>query len=246
MVERRKLSNPDLSLIVPIYNEGAHVADIIQRSNEVMKGLDLSYEIILVNDGSLDNTLRNAIKYSKTNGYTRVVSYGPNMGKGFALRTGFMDAKGKYVVFMDGDMEINPSQIGRYVEALNSGDLVIASKRHPNSRVYAPPLRRFLSVGFNCLVRLCTGLCLYDTQSGLKAVRRQSLQSVFSVLLVKRFAFDVELLTVANLRGLRIVELPVDITLTQSGFRVKEMIRMLLDLLSISYRLRVLRYYQSL
>lgn len=247
-MERRKLNNSDpvLSLVVPVFNEEANVADIIQRTNEVMKSLDLTYEIILVNDGSLDNTLKNAAKYSKTNGFTRIVSYGQNIGKGFALRTGFSNSRGKYVVFIDGDMEVNPSQIGRYVKALDAGDLVIASKRHPNSRVSAPLLRRFLSLGFNWLVRFCTGLRLSDTQSGLKAVRRQPLQDVFSVLLVKRFAFDVELLVVANLQGLRIVELPIEIELTRSTFKVKEILRMLLDLLSISYRLRVLRYYQHL
>ena len=237
---------PELSLVVPVFNEGENVARIIGRSCDTLKKLFLNYEIIVVDDGSGDNTLVNASKSAKTNGVTRVVSYKQNRGKGFAIKTGFSMARGKYIVFMDGDLDIDPDQIGEYIERLKDGDIIIGSKRHPDSRVSVPYLRRFLSWSFNCLVRLSTGLPLKDTQSGLKAVRKRPLEKVFSVLLVKRFAFDVELLSVANMLGLRIIEMPIELRSTKMGFDPKDIFRMILDVLGVSYRLRLMKYYQRM
>jgi hypothetical protein len=91
---------------------------------------------------------------------------------------------------------------------------------------------------------LLTGLRVHDTQTGLKAVRRKELEPVFSVLLVRRFAFDVELLTVANLYGLKIVELPVKMRLTNVLFNPYQIWNMFVDLLGITYRLRVIKWYK--
>jgi glycosyltransferase involved in cell wall biosynthesis len=209
-----------------------------------MEDLGVEYEIIVVNDGSKDETRAKILKCAHTNGHLKIVSYPKNMGKGYAVKTGFSSAIGDSVVFMDGDLEINPNQIKRYVKALEIGDIAVGSKRHPESCVEAPFVRRFLSCGFNLLVRLLTGLKLSDTQSGLKAVKRKSLENVFSVLSVKRFAFDVELLAVANLYGLKVVEMPVTLKIDAS-FNPKDIRKMLVDLLGIAYRLRVLRFYQK-
>jgi glycosyltransferase involved in cell wall biosynthesis len=167
------------------------------------------------------------------------------MGKGHAIKTGFAHAKGDAVVFMDSDLDIDPRQITRYVEALNYGDMVIASKWHPQSNVEIPLIRRFLSRAFNVLVKLLMGIKVRDTQTGLKAVRRKALDKVFLGLNIERYAFDVELLAVANLHGLKIVELPVNIRM-RGLFDFTEVWKMFVDLLTIAYRLRVLKQYQSL
>jgi len=242
---RRKTTRdrPELSLVMPAYNEGNIIEEVIERVDCVVRQTGLRYELILVDDGSVDDTRMRAVNYANNNSHVRVVGYGRNLGKGYAVKTGFADATGGAVVFIDGDLDIDPRQIARYVDALRYGDVVVASKWHPQSRVEVPLMRKFLSYGFNVLAKLLTGIRLRDTQTGLKAVRRKALESVFSRLAVKRFAFDVELLAVANLYGLKVVELPVNIRM-RGLFNLREVWRMFIDLLGIAYRLRVLRWYQ--
>jgi glycosyltransferase involved in cell wall biosynthesis len=229
----------DVSLVIPAYNEETAIDKIVARVDQVLRETALRYEIIVVNDGSWDTTWKRALNLSMTNNNVRVIGYDVNQGKGYAIIKGFLYSRGDAVIFID------PSQISSYFQALKYGDLVIASKRHPQSVVKVPLLRRFLSYGFHILVQLLTGLRIRDTQTGLKAVRRKALEPVFSVLTVRRFAFDVELLTIANLYGLKIIELPVKIRLTNLLFSPFQMWKMFVDLLGISYRLRVRKWYQS-
>jgi len=236
-------NRPELSLVVPAYNEGDNIGLVIERLHDVVTRLGLTYELIVVDDGSIDNTRAKVNEYARNNGHVKVVGYNNNVGKGFALRTGFSRASGDLVVFMDSDLDIDPKQVGRYVGALKDADVVIASKRHPKSKVDTPLVRRVLSHGFNAIVKLLVGLRLSDTQTGLKAIRREAFEGVFPKLTVKRYAFDVELLVLANLLSLRIVELPINIRL-RGLFDLREVWKIFLDLLGITYRLRVLRWYQ--
>jgi len=234
----------DVSLVMPAYNEEASIEKIIAQVDRVLREIELRYELILVDDGSHDATWKRAMNSCQSNGNLIVISYPVNQGKGYAVKQGFSHARGDIVIFLDSDLDIDPGQITSYIRALKYGDLVIASKCHPQSVVEVPLLRRFLSCGFNTLVKLLTGLRVDDTQTGLKAVRRKELEPVFSVLLVRRFAFDVELLTVANLYGLKIVELPVKIRLTNTLFSPFQVWNMFVDLLGITYRLRVIKWYK--
>jgi glycosyltransferase involved in cell wall biosynthesis len=237
------MSRVDLSLVLPAYNEGDSIEGALDALDRVVKDTSLRYEIVVVDDGSIDTTRARAIKWANRNGHVRVVGYDRNLGKGHAIKEGFTQATGDAVVFVDSDMEIDLKRVSSYVEALRHGDIVIASKWHPESVVEIPLMRRILGHGFNVLVRLLTGVKLKDTQTGLKAIRRKTFEDVFPRLAVKRYAFDVELLAVANLCRLRVVEMPVNIRM-QSLFSLKEVWRMFLDLLGIAYRLRVLRLYQ--
>ena len=234
---------PELSLIMPAYNEEDSIGLVIKKVDDVVSQMSLRYELIVVDDGSIDNTWLKVADYAKNNGHVKVVGYENNVGKGYALKTGFSHAVGDLVIFMDSDSDIDPKQVGRYIEALKDADVVVASKRHPQSKVNTPLIRRILSHGFNVLVKLLVGLKLSDTQTGLKAVRKSVLVGVFRKLTVKRYAFDVELLALANLLGLKIVELPINVRL-RNVFSFRESWRMFLDLLGITYRLRVLRWYQ--
>ena len=198
---------------------------------------------MVVDDGSRDDTLAKARRYAGRNGHVKVVSYRENVGKGHAVKTGFMHTSGNVVIFADGDMEIDLRTISKYLDALNYGDIVIASKRHRDSRVEVPVSRRIFSKVFNGMVRFLTGVPLKDTQSGLKAMRKSAFIDVFPRLAVKRYAFDVELLAVANLYGLRVVEMPINIKL-DAKFKPQEMWHMFMDLLGIAYRLRIIHWYQ--
>jgi glycosyltransferase involved in cell wall biosynthesis len=237
------MSKAEISFVIPAYNEENTINDALQLLDNALSNTNSLYEIVVVDDGSSDNTQNKALLYASKNGHVKVIGLGKNEGKGFAVRRGFKQANGDSVIFVDSDMEIEINKIMAYIEALNQGDIVIASKWHPESRIKIPLMRRVLGHGFNLLVRLFTGVKLKDTQTGLKAMKKAAFDKIFPKLSVKRYAFDVELLVLANLYGLRIKEMPVNIKLG-SKFSLLDVWRMFLDLLGITYRLRVLRWYQ--
>jgi len=237
------MSRVELSFVMPAYNEEDSIKGALDTLDRAVKETGLSYEIVVVDDGSRDSTRVKAINYASMNGHVKIVSYKKNLGKGYAVKKGFMQATGDAVVFVDTDLEIDLERVSSYVEALRYGDIAIASKWHPESFVEMPLVRKILGHGFNALVRLMTGVRLRDTQTGLKAIRKSAFKEIFPRLSVKRYAFDVELLAVANLYGLKVVEMPVDIRM-RGLFNLKDVWRMFLDLLGITYRLRVLRWYQ--
>jgi glycosyltransferase involved in cell wall biosynthesis len=204
-----------------------------------------NYEIVVVDDGSLDDTRQKATVYvnGKCGDRLKVIGYEKNMGKGNAIKTGFANARGEFVVVIDSDLDVNPSFIPSYVEALKTNDIAVASKWHPQSHTEVTLKRRVLSFGFNALSRLLTGIKLRDTQTGLKALRRQVLDRMSPKFVVNRYAFDLELIGACNHAGYRIVALPVDVSI-KSMVSFKEIFRMTIDMVKIAYRLRVLKYYQ--
>jgi glycosyltransferase involved in cell wall biosynthesis len=224
----------ELSFVIPAYNEEEFIEDTLGTLDEVIKNK---------NDGSIDKTLAKAVTYARRNGHVKVISFPANIGKGHAVKAGFMQTNGDIVVFADSDMEIDLRSVLNYIDALKHGDIVIASKWHPDSTVEIPLFRTIMSHGFNLLVRFLTGVKLKDTQAGLKAMRKSAFVNIIPDLAVKRYAFDVELLAVANLHGLRIVEMPTNLRI-EKPFNIKELARMFLDLLGIAYRLRVIHWYQ--
>jgi len=175
--------------------------------------------------------------------YIKLVSYKRNEGKGFAFRQGFSRATGEFTFLVDSDAEIMANELLDYLEVLQTTDIAIGSKRHPLSKVRTPIVRRFLSLGFNVLERLLTGVKATDTQAGFKGMRSLVAYRVMPLITAKRFSFDLEFLAVASLLGYRVKELPVSIDLRAlSG--IGRVSRMFVDLLGIAYRLRILRWYQ--
>jgi len=233
-----------LSIVVPVYNQERKVPLSLARIRKVLDSTLISYEIVVVNDGSLDNTLEVLMEEEKKNPRMQIISYSLNVGKGHAVKIGVLHSKGNTVMFTDGDLDISPEVIRDYVKELESCDLVIASKTHPQSKVVAPFSRRFLSRAFNLIVRVSVGIKLKDTQSGLKAGNGDALRTIFKVMLVKRYAFDVELLKIATMLGLSIKEMPIEINLDRK-FKIQEIIKMFVDILGISYRLRITHWYQK-
>jgi len=237
-----KEETPLISVVMPAYNEGKHIADAIRHIADQLDDNGYRYEIIVVDDGSKDDTFDVVNKLSMSN--LRLLSLKSNIGKGFALKHGLNNVKGEYVLFFDSDMEVKAKNIDQYIGSLKNFDLVIASKRHPNSNYDAPFFRRLLSVAFQTLVTIFVGVRATDTQSGLKAGRVGPMRRMFHLLAVKKYAFDVELLTLARLLDYSFVEMPVNIKLS-SWFSPIEALRMFIDLLGIAYRLRIIRWYQK-
>jgi len=233
----------ELSFVIPAYNEEVFIEDTLGTLDFAIKDERFHYEIVVVDDGSKDRTFTKALKYSKRNSHVKVIRCARNEGKGFAIKTGVLGSTGDVVIFVDGDMEIDLNTLSKYVEALENADIVIATKWHPSSSVSMPLSRKMLSRTFNVLVRILIGFNLKDTQVGLKVMKRSAVDKIFPRLAVKRYAFDVELLTIAHLYGLKIVELPVNLKLS-SSFKSKDAWRMFVDLLGIAYRLRIIQWYQ--
>jgi glycosyltransferase involved in cell wall biosynthesis len=170
-----------------------------------------------------------------------------NIGKGFALSCGVDQAVGELVTFIDADMELDPANIGVFVDTMRSSncDAVIGSKRHPESKVAYPKFRRLQSAVYQLLVRVLFNLNVRDTQTGLKLFRKEVLADVTPLLAIKRFAFDLELLVVAHRLGYRkICEAPIRLDYQfESTVDLGAAWRVLWDTAAIFYRLRILRYY---
>jgi len=233
-----------VSIVMPAYNEEPRITRAVSRALSAVAEAGLDCEVVVVNDGSSDGTGRVVEALSRTDGRVKLVGYPQNMGKGYAIRRGVEAVTGEYVVLIDSDGEILPDEISRYVRGLGRSDICIGCKWHPQSKVEMPIPRRILSHTFHIMVRLLTNSKCHDTQSGLKAFRKDALERIARLQLVKRYAFDVELLAVASLLKLRIAELPVEIKI-KGNFGFHNIARMFVDLMGIVYRLRLKRWYQK-
>jgi len=196
-----------VSVIVPAYREGGRIEDALRLLVGEMETLDVPFEVIVVSDGSDDDT---HVEARRVQGPITVIHYPENRGKGYAIRRGLSESRGSRVVFIDADMDLHPDGIGRLLSLLDAGaDAAVGSKRHPESQVYYPRLRRIQSASYQWLVRRLFGLSLSDTQSGLKAFRGPLLRDAASALTTDGFAFDLELLVELYARGAVVVEGPV-------------------------------------
>jgi dolichol-phosphate mannosyltransferase len=233
-----------ISIIIPVYNEESNICSILRHIKSILSETLLDYELIVINDGSTDKTQPVLLEEQKLDKRVKILSYTKNKGKGHAVKMGVLNSRGDVVCFLDGDLDISPTEIKNYIKELEGCDLVIASKAHQLSVVTAPILRRMLSKLFNIFVRLAVGIKIKDTQSGLKIGNGNALRRIFNVMLVKRYAFDVEMLAIASRLNLKIKESPIRITL-RSPFKLEEIVHMFIDVLGISYRLRIIRFYQQ-
>jgi glycosyltransferase involved in cell wall biosynthesis len=240
---------PTLSVVVPVFNQAASIVANLEVIRERLAAtLGDDFEIVVVSDGSIDATEEELVAEAP-DGAFRVFHYDRNMGKGYAIKVGALEAVGRWVGFVDADLDLNPEDLAKYVAYAEAHELdfAIGSKRHPDSLVQYPPIRVAASWLFQQLVRLLFRLNVRDTQVGLKVFRREVAEQVLPFLLVKRFAFDIELLAVGRAFGFdRIAEMPVrlDYRFTGSGVRSRAVIRALVDTAAIFYRLRILHYYQ--
>jgi Glycosyl transferase family 2 len=240
---------PLLSVVVPVYNGGDQIVqNVTAIRDEVARGIGSdALELIVVSDGSIDGTAERLLESRSED--TRVIHYDRNLGKGYAVKAGALASRGAWVALVDADLDIDPRSVADYLDvARRDGlDFAIGSKRHQESVVRYPRSRRVASWCYQQLNRLLFRLDVRDTQVGLKVFSREVVDDVVPLLLVKRFAFDLELLAVSSALGHdRIRELPVrlDYRFTGSALGSGAVLRALWDTAAIFYRLRVLRTYQ--
>lgn len=239
------------SVIIPAYKQERTIQKNLHKIEEVLQKLPYDYEIICVVDGEIDKTFKKAerIKSSKIKVYT----YEKNKGKGFAVRYGMAKSKGDIVAFMDAGMDFKPTSLPMLLSHFEwyKADIIVGSKRHPASKISYPFQRRILSQGYQLFVRFLFGINVRDTQSGIKIFKRKVIEDVLPRLLVKQFAFDIEMLSVARRLGYKkIYEAPIEMNWTFSESVLskslwKNIQNMLVDTLAVFYRLKILHYYDK-
>ena len=237
---------------MPAFNEGDLIYNNLKETGKALEDAGVSYEIIVVDDGSTDNTLKEIERAQHDLSGIILKRNDFNMGKGWALKRGFSEASGDIIVFLDADLDLHPDQIKDLINLLEQGghDAVITSKFHPQSQIEYPFPRRVFSIFYSLMIRIMFGLPVRDTQTGLKIFRAEVLKKVFPKMLVKKFAYDVELLATAHHFGFSIMERPVILNFKRGmkwgriGFA--DIFGIMLDTLAVFYRLRILRYYDRL
>lgn len=240
------------SLVVPVYKQEKTIIKNIGQLQKFMDKLGIPYEIIVVVDGIIDKTYDRAKKIHDKN--IKIFGYSKNLGKGNAVKFGMLKAKGDVIGFIDSGMDLDTNGIEILLNYMifHNADIIIGSKLHPDSIVEYPFQRRLLSTGYRTITQLLFGFKVRDTQVGLKIFKKKVVKDVFPKLVVKRFAFDIELLAVSYARGYhKIYEAPVKLrfnwgssissTFSPSFWQI--IFSMLWDTLAVYYRLKFLHHY---
>lgn len=237
-----------LSLVVPAYKQERTILKDVKALDKSLSSLFQSYEIIIVVDGFVDKTYQRVSRIK--NNRIKVIGYEDNRGKGFAIKTGVAAAKGDIIGFMDSGMDLDPNEISIMLGIMqwNKADIVVGSKLHPDSVVNYPVSRKILSWGYRIIIKTLFNLSVKDTQVGLKLFKKKVAKDVFPRIVVKAFAFDVEVLAVARMLGYeKIHEAPVKLKFKQGSVTStnfwKISFRTLWDTLAVYYRMNILRYY---
>ncbi|MGC0775340.1 MAG: dolichyl-phosphate beta-glucosyltransferase [Candidatus Acidiferrum sp.] len=202
---------PDLSIVIPSYNEELRLPATLERIAAYLPSLNGETEILVVDDGSKDRTAEVAESFRKRLPNLRVVSNGLNRGKGFSVRHGMREARGRSVLFTDADLSAPIEEAPKLLEALKTYDIAIGSRALDRSliTVHESRFREFAGIVFNTIVRLILRLPFVDTQCGFKAFRREPCRILFEQQRIERFGFDPELLYLARHHGLHTIEIPV-------------------------------------
>ncbi len=241
-----------LSLIIPVYRQEKSIQKNLRSILGELELLSFPYEVIVVIDGQVDGSWRESEKIKSP--YLMVIGYKTNHGKGYAVRFGMAKSKGDIIGFLDAGGDIHADGISMLLAHFQwyNADIIVGSKRHPVSKIRYPNERKFFSLGYQIIIKLLFGLTIRDSQVGMKLFRREVLEDVLPRLLVKQFAFDIEILAVARHLGYsRIFEAPVELdftgvsSITNVNF-LTVAYKTLWDTLAVFYRLRFLRYYDTL
>ena len=237
---------PIVSIIVPAYNEAARIGDSIEKIAAFMRQSPFSCELIVVDDGSRDNTAE-VVQRVRAKGL-RLVRNDRNQGKGYTVREGVRAARGKYVLFTDADLSAPIEELNKLLDvAVKDGvDVVIGSRAIDRNYIekHQSRLRELGGIVFNLMVRLLLGLRLHDTQCGFKLFQRERSLPVFEKQTTFGFGFDAELLFLAVRYGLTVEETPVRWSHAE-GSKVRLLrdgLRMFTDLVRIRWNAIIGRY----
>lgn len=237
---------PKVSIVVPAYNEAIRIGQSIRRIEEFLKNMPWTSEVIVVDDGSRDETY-NTVHALRFPGL-RVLRNSTNLGKGFAVKAGVLAAAGEYVLFSDADLSAPIEELERLLSVAEkeAADVVIGSRAVDRSFIekHQSRGREIGGMIFNVMVRLIVGLRISDTQCGFKLFKRANTGPVFEKMTIAGFGFDPEILFLASRAHLKILEVPVRWSHAE-GSKIRFMrdsVRMFSDLLRIRWNQLTGRY----
>lgn len=241
--------NGKISVIMPAYNEANIIEKNIYETIRTFQSFDVDFEIIIIDDGSTDQTWLKIKELEKKNPNIKAVRNMENYGKGRALKKGFRFANGEYVVFLDSDIDLHPAQLETFFDImkLDNADIVIGSKRHPNSVLNYPLQRKILSNIYFFFIKLLFGLPVKDTQTGLKLFKYDVLKDIFPKIIIKSFAYDLEVLVYAHRLGYKIAEAPVVIDSKRKFSRIGMggILKTGVDTILVFYRMFIAKSYDT-
>lgn len=203
-------NNLSISIIIPCYNEGKKLLDNLKKVINFMKNLNCDFEIITVNDGSIDSETNEIFKTAKMEN-VKFISYEKNKGKGFAVKTGIKNAKNDVIIFMDADLSTDINAINLVLDNINKYDIIIGSRHHKNTKIVNPQPFHRQFIGRCCILitNFLTKINVKDTQCGFKAFKKDIAKKIIQKQKIERWAFDVEYLYIAKLNNYSIFEIPV-------------------------------------
>jgi dolichyl-phosphate beta-glucosyltransferase len=203
---------PKYSIVIPAYNERARILATLRSVVETVRAHGWSAEVIVVNDGSTDETAKLVRDFALSAPEVHLMENPRNCGKGYSVRSGLLHAQGEIVMFTDADLSAPIPEAERLFEAIAQGaDIAIGSRWLATSRqTHRQPLyRQVFGRLFNALTRAVMRLPYADTQCGFKAFTRSAAQTIFQLQTIERWGFDPEILFIARKRGYRVAEVPV-------------------------------------
>jgi dolichyl-phosphate beta-glucosyltransferase len=230
-----------VSVVIPAYNEAARLPVTLQRIYEYLSRRSLPFEIIVVDDGSSDETAAIAEEFVLRQGVGRVLRNSVNRGKGFSVKRGVLKARGQYILFSDADLSTPIEELEKLLRASTDQhcDIAIASRaqRESDIRVCQPWYRKLAAQVFNIFVQLLVLPGIKDTQCGFKCFRGAAARRIFSQQRLTGFGFDVEILYVARKAAYAVQEVPVVWANSEkSRVRIKrDAARMFFDILRIRF-----------
>ena len=237
---------PMVSIVIPAFNEAARIGSTISRIQEFLSGFPFPYELIVVDDGSSDDTA-SVVERHRCSGL-RLIRNAGNHGKGYAVRQGVLESRGDYVLFTDADLSAPIEELHKLMNVAlhENADVVIGSRAVDRSmiEVHQSWTRESGGILFNRAVRLILGLNLHDTQCGFKLFRRNRVLGIFQKQTRNGFGFDPEILFLASRRNLKIREVPVRWSHSEgSKIRfLRDGVGMFLDIVQIRFNYILRRY----
>ena len=232
------VNGPALSVIVPIHNEAPIISDTIGILTGKLDDCGENYEVILVDDGSTDGTLQIIRRHESMR--VKLLHDQKNYGKGYAVKRGMIAARGAYRIFIDADLSTSLQAFDEFLGVAREGtcDILIGSRKrdHAAIKIRQPPVRIFLGKGFMGLSRIVTGLDFSDFTCGFKLFTQRAAEIIFPRQTVRDWAFDTELLLIAQLHDLKVGEIPVT-----WRHRYQSRVRLIKDILSCAWSLFKIR-----
>lgn len=204
--------SPHYSIIIPAYNEGERIGDTLDRILRYSDSRAWKVEVLVVNDGSRDNTVEIARHYANHNPCLRIIESPGNRGKGFSVRNGMLHAQGKVLLFTDADLSSPIQEADKLFAAIQGGADIAIGSRWLDTQLQSrrqPLHRQLFGRAFNLMLRLILGLRFKDTQCGFKAFTSSAAQKIFPLQNIERWGFDPEILYLAKRFHFRVDEIPV-------------------------------------